>query len=258
MPVRPLPAESIPEHRLRELRLIASDVDDTLTQAGKLRAEMLDTIARLREAGVAVWLVTGRCASWGQALSRYLEVDGVIVENGGAICQDERIEVLADRSLIGPRRDRLAAVYEAIMRRIPAARETEDNIGRITDFTFARPPLSPEEVALATDLAAEQGVRVVTSSIHVHLCAGSHDKGTALAVVCERTGIADRETVLTLGDSPNDAPLFDPTRFPFSVGVANVAQALNSLPAKPLFVIPLAQAEGALWLFRRILVSRGR
>ncbi len=32
------------------------------------------------------------------------------------------------------------------------------------------------------------------------------------------------EQILTVGDSPNDQTLFDPDRFPLSVGVANMLQ----------------------------------
>ena len=83
--MRPMPADAIPEQRLEQVRLLASDIDDTLTENGKLTPEVLDCIERLRVAGVKVWLVTGRCAAWGQALSAYLNVDGVI---GRASCRE--------------------------------------------------------------------------------------------------------------------------------------------------------------------------
>jgi hypothetical protein len=257
MPVRPLPAESIPEHRLRELRLIGSDVDDTLTQDGKLPTEIIDALARLRAAGVAVWLVTGRCAAWGQALANYFDLDGVVAENGGVLCRGDKIEVLADLAPVGPRREKLIAVFETIRRRVPRAVESEDNLGRLTDWAFLRPPLSDADLAFVAQIAAGQGLRAISSSIHVHLFSGDHDKATGLAVVCERAGIVDRETVLTLGDSPNDVALFNPQAFPFSVGVANIAPSLDAMEHRPRFILPHARAEGALWLFRRILVSRG-
>ena len=255
--MRPLPADSIPEHRLRELRLLASDVDDTLTLAGKLPTDIVDALARLRRSGVAVWLVTGRCAAWGQALANYLDVDGVIAENGGVLCRRDELEVLADLALVGPRREKLAATFEIIRRGIPAATEAKDNLGRLTDWAFQRPPLSNADMTLAGEIAREHGLRVIASSIHVHLFAGAHDKATGLATVCDRAGIVDRETVLTLGDSPNDEALFNPAAFPFSVGVANIAPALDAMDHKPLFILPEARADGALWLFRRILVTRG-
>jgi HAD superfamily hydrolase (TIGR01484 family) len=254
---RPYPAETIPEPRLLALRLLASDVDDTLTRDGKMAPAILDAVERLRGAGLLIWLVTGRCAAWGQALAHYLPVDGVIAENGGVICRGEHLRLVADREALGAHRERLAAVYEQIRRRIPAAVETEDNVGRLTDWTFARPPLSDADLALAAQIAREAGLRLITSSIHAHLLAGAHDKASTLGLLCDELGVTNREQVLTLGDSLNDEPLFDEARFPFSAAVANVARYLDRLQHKPLFVIPHAQTDGALWLLRRLLVSRG-
>jgi HAD superfamily hydrolase (TIGR01484 family) len=254
---RPYPAEALPEERLRDLRLFASDIDDTLTERGKIPAEVVDALGRLRAGGVAVWLVTGRCAAWGQALSRYLPVDGVIAENGGVACRDEHVRIFADTSLIGPRRERLHAVFEKIRRRVPQVVETEDNLGRLTDWAFERPVLSAEELARASAVAAEDGFRCIASSIHVHLFAGEHDKATTLGAIADELGLANREQALTLGDSANDEPLFDPAWFPLSAGVANVADYLPRLTHKPLYILPRAHAEGALWLLRKILVCRG-
>jgi len=110
---------------------------------------------------------------------------------------------------------------------------------------------------LATSIAAEHGLRAVASSIHVHLLAGVHDKASGLGWVCEQAGITDRERVMTLGDSANDEPLFDPAWFPFSVGVANVADSLDALTHRPLFILPAVRSAGTQWLLRRLLVCKG-
>ncbi len=255
--MRPQSADTIPEAYLRDLRLFASDIDDTLSTGGKIPPEIIDTLLRVKAAGVAVWLVTGRAASWGQALSHYFDVNGVITENGGVICHGETVRVLADESLLGRDRARLAEVFGEIQKRIPAARPTGDNIGRLTDWAFDRASLLPEDVVLARDIAGEAGLNCVASSIHVHLSAGVHTKATALGTVCDEAGIVDRQQVLTLGDSANDEPLFDAERFPFSAAVANVTEYLPLLHHRPLFILPAPRAEGALWLLKRLLVSKG-
>jgi HAD superfamily hydrolase (TIGR01484 family) len=254
---RPQPADTIPEPYLQRLQLLASDIDDTLSTDGKVPPEMLDALLRVRASGVVVWLVTGRCAAWGQALSHYFDFDGVIAENGGVICHGEKVRVLADTDLIGPGRAKLAAAFAETVRSVPQAEVTGDNIGRLTDWTFDRALLTDEQVAHCRAIAGEYGLNCVASSIHVHFSAGEHSKATALATVCAEAGIDDRERVLTLGDSANDEPLFDSTQFPFSVGVANVADSLHLLTHRPRFILPEARSDGALWLARRILVSRG-
>src|SRR5438552_13427805 len=62
---------------------VFTDVDGTLTTAGRLRASTLAAIEALVEGGVHVVLVSGRPAGWGEAWARQLPVKGVIVENGG-------------------------------------------------------------------------------------------------------------------------------------------------------------------------------
>ena len=253
---RPFPASDLSEARLRALRLLASDVDDTLSTDGRIPSEILAAFERLRRGGLLIWLVTGRCASWGQALSRYLPVDGVVAENGGVICRGELLTPLADLSLIGGERSRLKEAYEAIRRQVPRVRQTDDNLGRLTDWAIDRAGLSDDEVSRVADLAAGQGLKMIASSIHLHLYAGEHTKATAVGRVCDELGLRDRQEVLTLGDSTNDEPLFDPAQFLLSAGVANVERFLPRLTHKPLFILPLSHSAGALWLLNRILVCR--
>ena len=68
---------------LSDIRLIASDVDGTLTQNGKFVPDLITTLDRLKSAGIKVLLVTGRSAGWVSAFVNYLPVEGAIAENGG-------------------------------------------------------------------------------------------------------------------------------------------------------------------------------
>ena len=68
---------------LSDIRLIASDVDGTLTQNGKFSSDFISTLLDLQSAGIKVLLVTGRSGGWVSALVNYLPVAGAITENGG-------------------------------------------------------------------------------------------------------------------------------------------------------------------------------
>lgn len=256
--MRPKPFAELADVELAELRLLASDIDDTLTREGKILPEIVTVLAKLHESGLLIWLVTGRCAAWGQALAYYLDVDGVIAENGGVIIRREHTEVVADRSLVGVNRERLADLFIEIRRRLPAARETDDNIGRLTDWAFDAAPLSREQIEAAAAMAAAAGFRCLASSIHVHLFAGNHDKAATLARVCEEAEVVDRVQVLTMGDSANDESLFDASRFPLSVAVSNVEAYLDRLAHRPAFLLPEPGADGALICLRRLLTARLR
>jgi len=47
---------------LSDIRLIASDVDGTLTQNGKFSSDFIPTLLNLQSAGIKVLLATGRSA----------------------------------------------------------------------------------------------------------------------------------------------------------------------------------------------------
>jgi len=75
--LKPLSTVTLPSN----LRLIASDVDGTLTEGGKFSPKLITAIESLTQAGIEVILITGRSAGWVQALNNYLPVSGAIAEN---------------------------------------------------------------------------------------------------------------------------------------------------------------------------------
>ena len=68
---------------LSDIRLIASDVNGTLTQNGKSSSDFISTLLDLQSAGIKALLVTGRSGEWVSALVNYLPIEGAIAENGG-------------------------------------------------------------------------------------------------------------------------------------------------------------------------------
>ena len=49
---------------LAEIRLVATDMDGTLTQEGEFNDALLITLKKLRTAGMPVLITTGRSAGW--------------------------------------------------------------------------------------------------------------------------------------------------------------------------------------------------
>lgn len=68
---------------LRNIRLIATDMDGTLTRQEKFSSLLLQTLEALAAANLDVIIVTGRSAGWVEAIAHYLPVRGAIAENGG-------------------------------------------------------------------------------------------------------------------------------------------------------------------------------
>ena len=79
--------------------------------------------------------------------------------------------------------------------------------------------------------------------------AAQADKGTALALVRERLGLA-REEVLAIGDNPNDLPLF--AQAGLSVAVAN---APIEVKERASAVAPANDQEGVAWALERFVLG---
>jgi hypothetical protein len=71
-----MPLSPLNQSTLSNIRLIASDVDGTLTQNGKFSSDFISTLIDLQSARIKVLLVTGRSAGWVSALVNYLPVAG--------------------------------------------------------------------------------------------------------------------------------------------------------------------------------------
>ncbi|MBC6434493.1 HAD family hydrolase, partial [Nostoc sp. HG1] len=69
---------------LSNIRLIATDMDGTLTRRGKFTPALLQALEDLAAAGnIKVLIVTGRSAGWVSGLSAIMPVAGAMAENGG-------------------------------------------------------------------------------------------------------------------------------------------------------------------------------
>ena len=66
----------------QNIRAVFTDIDDTLTNDGKLVAQAYNALWRLHDAGIAVVPVTGRPAGWCDLIVRQWPVQGVVGENG--------------------------------------------------------------------------------------------------------------------------------------------------------------------------------
>jgi HAD superfamily hydrolase (TIGR01484 family) len=216
----------------RAIRFVLFDVDDTLTTHGKLTAEAYAALQALQRGGKTVIPVTGRPAGWCDHIARMWPVDAVIGENGAFyfwFAQGKLGKRFIDDA---PTRERKRALLDAVKKRIleevPWAVVASDQPYRETDlaidFCEDVGPFSLDEAERIARLMRAAGLNAKISSIHVNGWFGDYDKlATARTLFAERFGLdldkANR-TVVFVGDSPNDGPMF--SFFDNSVGVANV------------------------------------
>ncbi|HEY9054368.1 MAG TPA: HAD family phosphatase, partial [Rectinemataceae bacterium] len=111
------------------------------------------------------------------------------------------------------------------------------------DFAEEEPALPLSEALKIKAICEEEGARAKVSSIHVNAWMGDYDKlGMAKLYLAERFGYddkRDRETVIFVGDSPNDEPMF--SHFPMACGVATVRRYASMMKRMPAFI---ASREG--------------
>src|SRR5438128_2036065 len=121
------------------VRLVATDVDGTLTREGKLAPEVLAAIARLVVAGIEVMPVSGRSAGEVLGLVRYLPgVRRGIAENGMVeVIPDRPVRHLGAQDSADRARVRAAAERVAAGIGLPLA-STADDVFRIADVAFER------------------------------------------------------------------------------------------------------------------------
>ena len=122
-------------------------------------------------------------------------------------------------------------------------------------------PLAPAAVNRIVEIFESRGATAKISSIHVNGWFGGYDKlTTSLRFLSEEFGLdgpKDREAVVFVGDSPNDAPMF--SYFPNAVGVANVRRFAASLPSAPRWITREPGGQGFAELARHLcdLLVRG-
>jgi len=258
---RPRPFSEISKTALRRVKILATDVDHTLTRGAEIPSQAFAALERLRDAGISVLLVTGRSYSWGLAEKLYFPVAGVIAENGGVWIRDGRamsgVEFAGGRTIAGFRkiRERMRRCFEEIAAKIPGTTESPGHFAHVSDFVF---PVQPGvDYSPATRIAERRGFNLLISSVACHITAPDISKGAMLEhVLRKHFGVKSFPTdgALTLGDSGNDAALFDAARFKLSVGVANVAGFLDALGRfRPAYITRGEAYKGFLEVARALL-----
>ena len=246
-----------------------TDIDDTLTENGRLPGRSYTAMERLRAAGLLVIPVTGRPAGWCDLIARQWPIDGVVGENGAFWFRyDDAARRMTRRferpdSLRAADRHRLDAIAAEVLREVPGAAISADQgyraVDLAIDFCEDVPPLPASEVDRIVRIFERHDAIAKVSSIHVNGWFGAHDKlTTSLRMLAEEFGIGAteaRDAVVYAGDSPNDAPMFG--HFPLSVGVANVLDFGDRMPALPGYVTAARSADGFAELADRLISARG-
>ena len=253
---------SLPQHKetncFTKIRLVATDMDGTLTTKGKFTPTLLQALQDLAQANIKVIIVTGRSAGWVSGLAYYLPVVGAIAENGGLFypCQSEQAVTITPIQDLDKHRKDLAAVFQKLQLDFPHIKESSDNRFRVTDWTFDVAGLNSDSLQTLSNQCQDNGYGFTYSNVQCHIKPLKQDKAVGLSqVLREYFPEYALDEVVTVGDSPNDESLFDKNYFNVSVGVANVLEYVDKLQHKPAYVTQNEEGEGFCELSDYILKS---
>ena len=255
MPYLPLSQFSHPD-AVQQIRLIASDMDGTLTQQGKFTSALLQALEDLAAANIKVLIVTGRSAGWVSGIVTYLPVVGAIAENGGLFYPANGAipTILTTIDDINIHRQQLGQTFQQLQSKFPQLRESSDNRFRLTDWTFDVQGLNLNQLQKLTNLCHRLGWGFTYSNVQCHIKPLEQDKATGLLqVMSAEFPECTPQSVLTVGDSPNDESLFDSNKFPLSVGVNNVLHYTNQIAHQPTYITHASECQGFCELTQHLL-----
>ena len=239
------PIASLTPQEARAIRYVLMDIDDTLTTDGKLPPESYAALWALHKAGLIVIPVTGRPAGWCDMIAREWPVDGVVGENGALVfweSEGRRLKSMTHPDAVPNSDPRLAALRDQVLAQVPGTRLARDQFSRLYDIAidFAEEePILPLTAAQSIKALFEgSGAHAKISSIHVNAWMGEYDKlSMAIRYLSARFGYDDdrnRATVVFVGDSPNDEPMF--AHFQMACAVANILKYKTLIRHFPHFV----------------------
>ena len=250
------PLAQCPRETLAAIEGVLTDIDETVSTHSQLTAEAYGAMEALKKAGFRVIPVTGRPAGWCDLIARFWPVDAVVGENGAFwMWHDDKARKLRTRFVQSDAeraegKRRLETVRAEVLADVPGAGIASDQPYRAADlaidFCEDVPALPHDDILRIVRIFERHGAHAKVSSIHVNGWFGDYDKlSMARQLFRERFAMdldAAREHVAYIGDSPNDAPMFE--FFPHSIGVANVQRFVARLAAAPKYVTRAASGAG--------------
>lgn len=246
--------KSLKEYSKKKLRFVFTDIDDTLTEDGRLLPEAYTALWRLQNAGIHVVPVTGRPAGWCELIARQWPVSGVIGENGGFYFRYHERTMLRHFAFNAHTRadnqKKLDRIRAEILTAIPGAAVASDQFCRMMDLAIDYcedvTPVPPAQVDKIVSIFKKHGAQAKISSIHVNGWFGDYDKLSMCHVFCKREFdldlIQQNATAAFVGDSANDEPMFE--FFENTFGVANIRKFEKSMQHLPRYIASLNGGHG--------------
>jgi hypothetical protein len=239
----------LPTSLTNNIKVVFTDVDDTLTLNGEIPLATIQALHKLKQANILVVPVTGASAGWCDCLLKTLPIKYIIGENGAFFMeQGDRGHTLLTY-LKAPHQvqedlDQLKQLANELNTLYPDISFTQDQHFRMTDVALdigQAVKVNFSHAKAATEWLKEKGVNAKLSSIHINTWIGEHNKATGAMAWLKDQNILIEDTIF-IGDSTNDEAMFQ--AIPLSVGVANIEKFLPILAHKPNYITQNAGGLG--------------
>ena len=257
---------SITTEECTKIKGIFCDIDDTITNKGKLLNIAYNSLWKAAKKGLKIVPVTGRPAGWVDHIARMWPVNAVVGENGAFYFWMEKGKLqkyfIQDRDTRYQNRKKLEIIKNEILKKVPGADTASDQNYRESDlaidFCEDVVPLASESIQKIVKIFHNHKANAKVSSIHVNGWFGNFDKVSTCSLLMKNlwneSNKSDYENYIFCGDSPNDEPMF--TKFPYCVGVANIKPWLSTMKAHPKYYTQKAGGEGFAEMIDIILKKR--
>ena len=216
--------------------LIISDVDDTITQNGKLKPNALAAMYQASEKGYRIVLLSGGSAGWCEVYLRQWPIYMVIAESGAVmIYKDDDGQICYQQNPVITKENLLSR--DKMLRMIGEERLSSDQYARLYDIAVDLSKVNEKELEDIKSMASLMGAKYAQSSIHLNIWFGDYSKSKGLLAFMNLCGIGE-ETIkkesIYLGDALNDEEMF--ALIPNSIGMKSVLDKKEQFKTLPKFI----------------------
>ena len=190
-----------------KFKAIVVDIDGTITC--EKRELHLEAVKKIRSLKVPVVLATGNILCYARTTSKLIGLDGaVIAENGGAITVRFDLQGTFEESQEECEKAySFLSEYLKLTKLDPFYRKTEIALRRDFDLRKARALLKTQNF----------DVEMVDTKYAIHIKSVKINKGVGLQKLASLMGL-EAEDFVAIGDSANDAEMFEVSGFGIAVG----------------------------------------
>jgi HAD superfamily hydrolase (TIGR01484 family) len=257
--------KTISAFKKTSVRVLLTDIDGTLTEAGRLPAHSYNSLCELSKAGFDIIPVTGRPAGWCEMIARLWPVHGVVGENGAFYFRyDKKMKrvFVREKEQRQVDREKLRTIRKQILTEVKGSGIASDQFSRLfdlaVDFCEDVKPLKKQQIDRIVEIFEEHGAVAKVSNIHVNGWFGDYDKvSTCKLYLKNEFGFSEmemKEKCAFAGDSPNDEPMFG--FLPNSFAVANIKNFIDQLKHKPSYVASKDEGAGFKQIADRLLALK--